>query len=87
MLDSTGFLNTFLNTIRYTLIWSWCFIMEELLKYYKEGMKYFAEGNLDKAISYLKIAAAEGIDKPEVNNAIALILIYKGDLKKRIKFF
>ena len=61
--------------------------MEELLQYYREGMKYFAGGNLDKALSYLKIAAAEGIDRPEVNDAIALTLIYKGDFEEAYKIF
>lgn len=61
--------------------------MEELLQYYREGMKYFAEGNLDRALGYLKIAAAEGIDRPEVNDAIALILIYKGKFEEAYKIF
>lgn len=61
--------------------------MEELLKYYREGMGHFAEGSLDKAISYLRMAAAEGIDKPEVNNAIALTLIYKGEFEEAYKIF
>lgn len=61
--------------------------MEELLEYYKEGMEYFAEGNLDKALNYLKIATAAGIDKPETNNAIALILIYKGEFEEAYKVF
>lgn len=61
--------------------------MEEILRYYREGMKCFAEGSLDKALSYLKIAATEGIDRPEVNDAIALILIYKGDFEEAYKIF
>lgn len=50
-------------------------------------MNCFAEGNLDKALSYLKIASTEGIDRPEVNDAIALTLIYKGDFEEAYKFF
>lgn len=69
------------------MIWSWCFIMEEILQYYREGMKYFAEGSLDKALSYLKIAATEGIDRPEVNDVIALTLIYKGDFEEAYRIF
>lgn len=61
--------------------------MEELLQYYREGMECFAEGKLDKALSYLKIAATEGIDRPEVNDAIALTLIYKGDFQEAYKIF
>lgn len=61
--------------------------MEEILRYYREGMKCFAEGSLDKALSYLKIAAAEGIDRPEVNDAIALTLIYKGEFEEAYKIF
>lgn len=61
--------------------------MEEILRYYREGMKCFAEGSLDKALSCLKIAAAEGIDRPEVNDAIALTLIYKGEFEEAYKIF
>lgn len=61
--------------------------MEQLLQYYKEGMECFAEGNLEKALSYLKIAAAEGVDRPESNNAIALMLIYKGEFEEAYEIF
>ena len=61
--------------------------MEELLQNYREGMRCFIEGKLDKALSYLKIAIAEGVDRPDVNNAIALTLIYRGEFEEAYRIF
>lgn len=61
--------------------------MGELVQYYEKGMKNFTEGNLDKAFNYLKAATLEGMDRFEVNNAIALILMYRGEFEEAYKFF
>lgn len=61
--------------------------MGELLQYYREGMKCFVEGNLNKAFSYLTLVASTGVEGEELNNAIALMLIYKGNFEEAYKFF
>ncbi|MDW8800833.1 hypothetical protein P8V03_06660 [Clostridium sp. A1-XYC3] len=61
--------------------------MGELIQYYKQGMKYFVEGSLDKAFSYLTLVASAGIEEEKLNNAIALMLIYKGNFEEAYKIF
>jgi len=61
--------------------------MGELLQYYKDGMKCFTEGNLNKAFNYLTLAVAGGLENEELNTAIALILIYRGEFEEAYKFF
>lgn len=61
--------------------------MGELLQYYKEGMKYFKDGNLNKAFDYLNIATTGGIEAEEINNAMALMLMYRGKFEEAYKFF
>lgn len=61
--------------------------MGELLDYYKKGMKYFKDGNLNKAFDYLNIAVTGGMEAEEINNIMALILMYRGEFEEAYKFF
>lgn len=61
--------------------------MGELLHYYKEGMKYFKDGNLNKAFDCLNIASKGGLELEEINNAMALILMYRGEFEEAYKLF
>jgi hypothetical protein len=61
--------------------------MRELIQYYKDGMKYFTEGNLNRAFNYLTMAAAGGVEKLEINTSIAMILMYKGEFEEAYKIF
>ncbi|MBV7276481.1 hypothetical protein I6U48_26755 [Clostridium sp. PL3] len=61
--------------------------MGELLDYYKNGMQYFRDGNLNKAFDYLNIAVTGGIEAEEINNVMALILMYRGEFEEAYKFF
>lgn len=61
--------------------------MGELVQFYKEGIKNFAEGNLNSAFNYLSMAVTEGLEIEESNNALALILMYRGEFEQAYRFF
>lgn len=61
--------------------------MGELLQYYEDGMNYFTEGNLNKAFNHLTLAVAGGLENEQLNTAIALMLVYRGEFEEAYKFF